>query len=93
MRYARASGVRLRRQRLLQVVMSSMRLSRLKRLGLLGELSITSPSVSDLVTGFAVIVLTSVLMITLLTENVVAGDFLASSSSIERVAFLPVGRR
>ncbi len=85
--------MRLRRQRLLQVVMSSMRLSRLKRLGLLGELSITSPSVSDLVTGFAVIVLTSVLMITLLTENVVAGDFLASSSSIERVAFLPVGRR
>ena len=73
--------------------MSSMRLSRLKKLGLLGEPSITSPSVSDLVTGFAVIVLTSVLMIMLLAESVVAGDFLASSSSTERVAFLPVGRR
>ncbi len=85
--------MRLRKQRLLQVVMSSMRLSRLKKLGLLGELSITSPSVSDLVTGFAVIVLTSVLMITLLAESVVAGDFLASSPSTERVAFLPVGRR
>lgn len=51
LRYSRISGVRLRRQRFLQVVISSILSLRLKKLLLVGVTSTTSPSVTMLAEG------------------------------------------
>lgn len=93
LRYSRASGVRWRRQRLLQVVISSMRLSRLNKEGLMRVGLMTSPSVRVLTVGFAVIVLISVLAVLTAGMALRVDSGVSSSLLIGRVAFLPVGRR